>query len=241
MRCRRCARVDAGSRRGASRPAAGSSESDSITRPVSIRPPRERRCAASASASRWEPPAATGQPTACAPTARTMPKAALAGVESESIECAQHPASRARARSPSKRERARPTAERRPLRPKRPSRRGWRGGRSGPRSSRTRESALRTRGSNSRRYAPRVGSEGGRRLLHRALQDHRRPAVERMRQRSLGVHELQTVLGQRQPAQERRQQRQGVDGRAGVVDEARQGQLLRSRPAADGLRRPRSG
>ena len=63
--------------------------------------------------------AATGQPTACALTASTIPNAALTGVRSDSIECAQQPASSARARSPSKRERASPTAERIALRPKR--------------------------------------------------------------------------------------------------------------------------
>ena len=78
-----------------------------------------------------------------------------------------------------------------------------------------------------------VGAEPGRGRRHRPLQHHGRAVVERVRERRPGVDRLEAVLGQRQPAQERRGERQRVDGRAGVVDEARQRQLVGAAAAAD--------
>ena len=78
-----------------------------------------------------------------------------------------------------------------------------------------------------------VGPEAGRRLRDRALEQHRRPVVERMRQRSGGMRELEPVLGERQAPEQRRRLRQSVHGRARVVHEAGQGQLGRAAAAAD--------
>ena len=78
-----------------------------------------------------------------------------------------------------------------------------------------------------------VGPERPAGGLDRPLEHGHRAVVERVRQRGRGVDQLQPVLGQRQPAQEGRRQRQRVDRRADVVHEAGQGQLGRSGTAAD--------
>ena len=63
--------------------------------------------------------------------------------------------------------------------------------------------------------------------------DHRGPAaVERVRERHLGVAEGHAAPGQPEPAEERRGQRERVRGRAGVVPEPGQGQLLGAASAA---------
>jgi hypothetical protein len=79
---------------------------------------------------------------------------------------------------------------------------------------------------------PPVGTadrSGGRR--ERAVEDYRRAVVERVRERDLGLHQLQPVPVERKLAQERRGERMRVDGRADVMDEAREGELGRARPS----------
>ena len=123
----------AGAARRASRPVA----------PVSIVPPSERRCAASASVMRCEPPRATGQPTAWAGAPSTRPNA---GADRRP----QRTASSARAARRAAPGRARPRSASAPARPpsaaprapKRASSSGWRGRRSGPSSSATSASAV---------------------------------------------------------------------------------------------------
>lgn len=75
-----------------------------------------------------------------------------------------------------------------------------------------------------------VGAEAACRLFDRALQHHRRAVLERVGERRLRLHQLEAVLGQRQAAQERGRERKRMDGRAGVVREARQRELLRAEP-----------
>ncbi len=102
------------------------SSSERTGRPVTISPPSDRTMSASASAIRCDPPRATGHPTACALASSTRPNAALIGAVSGSIECAAQPASSARARSPEKRARASPAAERTAEMPNRASNAGCR-------------------------------------------------------------------------------------------------------------------
>ena len=68
-----------------------------------------------------------------------------------------------------------------------------------------------------------------------ALEQHGRAVVERVRERHLGLHELEAVLVERKTAQERRGQGQRVHRRAGVMHEARQRELLRAAAAAEGV------
>ena len=88
-----------------------SSASDSTRVPVSISPPSERRCAASASASCCEPPRGNGQPTAC-PSIRALSPNAVARLRERKQRVRAHPreeASRALAteREPRQRRRRR--------------------------------------------------------------------------------------------------------------------------------------
>ena len=85
-----------------------------------------------------------------------------------------------------------------------------------------------------------IGAEAGGRLLERVVQRDRAAVVERMRERDLGVRELEPVCAERQRAQERRGEREWMDGRAHVVPEPGQRQLGRPRAAADRPRRPRA-
>ena len=78
-----------------------------------------------------------------------------------------------------------------------------------------------------------VAVEAVGRLVDRTVQRDRRAVVERMRDRDLGVGEREPVLGQRQAAQERRRERERVDGGAHVVAESGQGQLRAAEAAAD--------
>ena len=71
----------------------------------------------------------------------------------------------------------------------------------------------------------------------RALEHRRRPVVERVGERRVRVDRLEPVRGERERAQERRRERERMDRRAGVVDEAREGQLGRAAAAADRVRR----
>ena len=82
----------------------------------------------------------------------------------------------------------------------------------------------------------RVRTEAACRLLHGAFEQHRGAVVEWMRQRCVGMHQLEPVLGERQPAQERRCERQRVHRGAGVVHEAWERQLFGAAAPTDGLR-----
>ena len=150
-----------------------------------------------------------------------------------SIEWAAQPPNSARARSPSKRERASPDAERIAPSPKRAITSGWRGGRSGPRISPISASALRASGPNRRAVCALVLAQPGGRRLYGALEHHRGAVVEGMCQRRIGMHRLEAVLGKRQLAQEGRRERQRMDGRAGVVHEPGKRQLLGPAATAD--------
>ena len=77
----------------------------------------------------------------------------------------------------------------------------------------------------------RTETSGG--LLDRPLEYHGGPVVERMGERHARMHQLEPLLGEGQGAQERRGEREGMHGRARVVDEARKCQLLRAAAAAD--------
>jgi hypothetical protein len=72
--------------------------------------------------------------------------------------------------------------------------------------------------------------------LDGALEDGGVAAVERMRERHARMHELEPVLGERQPAQKRGRERQRVHRGAGVVHEARERQLFGAAAPADGPR-----
>jgi hypothetical protein len=67
----------------------------------------------------------------------------------------------------------------------------------------------------------RVGAEAARRVVHRALEQHRGAVVQGVRQRYAGMHQLEPMVRQRQAAEEGRGERQGVHRGAGVVHEAR--------------------
>ena len=81
-----------------------------------------------------------------------------------------------------------------------------------------------------------VGPEPGRGPRHRALQHHRGPVVQRMRERGRRVDELETVTCQRQGAQERRGERQRLHRGARVVHQPRQRQLGGAAASAERLR-----
>jgi hypothetical protein len=74
------------------------------------------------------------------------------------------------------------------------------------------------------------------RLLQGTLEHYRGAVVEGMRQRRVGMHQLEAVLGERQAAHERGCKRQRVHRGAGVVNKARKRQLLGAAAPADGLR-----
>ena len=78
-----------------------------------------------------------------------------------------------------------------------------------------------------------VHSQPGRGLLDRALEHDCRPVVERVRERRRRMDPLDAVLGQRHGAHERRGDPERVDRGAGVVQEARERQLLGAQAAAD--------
>ena len=135
---------------------AGGRSSRLATRsPVTISPPRERSSAARASVTAADPPRTIGQPTAWAYVPSTSPNEADNGRSSRTIECAASAPNSARAGSPRKRPRARPSADRSAGSPNRARASGWRGtwttGRAAPCDS---FRASRTSGPNSRRQAP---------------------------------------------------------------------------------------
>ena len=91
----------------------------------------------------------------------------------------------------------------------------------------------RASGSNSRRHAVAVRPEPRRRSVDRALQQDRRPIVQRVGQRRVRMDPLQAVLRQRELLEARRADRHGMHRGADVVHEAGQRQLGRPRAAAD--------
>ena len=115
-----------------------------------ISPPAAIRAAASASASRWEPPVAIGQPNACAAVIRTRAGAPLAGSVRRSAAWAATPATSARERS-SLNLRASDDADWTACRPnhaRRSARSGRRGTWNGARMSGTSDGQRRTSGPN---------------------------------------------------------------------------------------------
>ena len=64
-----------------------------------------------------------------------------------------------------------------------------------------------------------------------------RAVVERMGQRHIGLHPLETVTSEVELGERRRRDPERVDSSADVVDESRQGQLGRPAPAPDGVGR----
>ena len=100
-------------------------------RRFSIAPPSEARYDAMESTIAWDPPRATGQPTAWAAAPRTRPKVEVNGRFSGSIEWALTPANRALARAPENARWASIFAGTRARAPKRAIRRGLLGRRSG--------------------------------------------------------------------------------------------------------------
>ena len=70
------------------------------------------------------------------------------------------------------------------------------------------------------------------RLPKVALQHHCRSIVERMRQRRISVDPLQSVILERQRREERRSGREGMHGRAEVMQKSRQRERKRARRAA---------
>ena len=138
---------------------------------------------ASAPAIACEPPAATGQVSTCAVSAKIMPTAAVSGRSSGRIECAAQPASTARARAPRKRARNASVAGSRPGRPKRAISNGCSGMRSGPSRSASNACGSRRNGANEPRVGAGVCVQLARRFGERAAQQHRRLIVERVRDR----------------------------------------------------------
>ena len=146
------------------------------------------------------------------------------------------PASRARARSPSKRERRPgPLGRAEGAQPETGHQR-WMS-----RRARRREHALEeiVGPAHERReqaaVGALVGAEAARGQLDRALEHHRRAVVQRMGQRRRRVAQLEAVGGQRKRAQEGRGQGQRVHGRAGVVHVAGQGELGGAAASAERL------
>ena len=81
-----------------------------------------------------------------------------------------------------------------------------------------------------------VGTEPCRGRFEVALDQDRRPVVERVAHAVRRFHPAQAVPGEVQLGEERRGPAEGVDGAAHVVDEARQRALGRADAAAHGLR-----
>ena len=75
------------------------------------------------------------------------------------------------------------------------------------------------------------------RRLDRALEQRRRPVVEGMRERGRRLDPLDAARSEWDRPEERRHQRERVDRRADVVDEAGERELSRARAAADRLPR----
>ena len=73
---------------------------------------------------------------------------------------------------------------------------------------------------------PGIGAQGGRGVVHRAPDGAGAPAVERVGESHGRRQQLDPSGRQVDALEERRRQHQRVDGRAHVVQEARQGQLL---------------
>ena len=179
-----------------------------------------------------DPPRAKGQPCACAMICSTNPNAALGTCSSGRTECAAKPAKSARARAPRKKCSAAFDAERNTVHPKRSGRQrmswktewplhaGFELGPSGKQRGQEPHVALA------------ILAEIFRRRFHGPLEDYCRAVIERMRQRRRGLNPFQPALLERQAAEKRRPHRHGVNTRTDVVQEARERQFRRSRPAA---------
>ena len=105
----------------------GSCASEVIGSPVRISPPSSVRWAASASAMAWEPPSATGQPTACPAARRTSANEVVSRWSRGRKACAAHPANRAWASSVVNQVRPARDAGTSAGSPNRVRTRGWRG------------------------------------------------------------------------------------------------------------------
>ena len=81
-----------------------------------------------------------------------------------------------------------------------------------------------------------VVAQIGGRAIDGTLQQYRGAILQGVSQRSVRVHPLETVLGQRKPLEARRAHGQGMHGGADIVDKSGQRQFGRSRAAADGWR-----
>ena len=197
-----------------------------MRRPVTTSPPSEVSSATSASVSMPLPPATIGQPTPWAKRPSARPKEALSGFSSGSIEWPDRPANRPCASSVSKRERARPVAERRAGNPKRASASGCRGMcTTGPRSSGASRSISAEIRPNVRRQARPSGAQAGGRRLDRAMHDPGPSAIERVGDRHVRMDERHAAGRQVDRAEERRGERRRVDRRARVVPVAGERQL----------------
>ena len=230
---RRCPRARRGwCRRGRTR-AGGRSARRRTCTPVSIVPPSDRSNDASASAMACDPPAATGQSSTCAVSAKIIATAPVSGRSSGRIECAAQPASTARARRPPNRARSNVVAGSKPGRPKRAIRNGCRGRRSGPSRSASRPCGSRRNGAKVRRY--------------RSASSPSAAAVSASERRSItagssssgwatdagGWIQRRPCASRSERAEERRQDARGVTARADVVPEPGQRELRRARAAAD--------
>ena len=78
-----------------------------------------------------------------------------------------------------------------------------------------------------------VRPEPSRRPVQAPVDERRGAVQERMRECNARVHPLEPMLGERQPAEERRARPERVEPGADVVAEAWQRELLRPRAAAD--------
>ncbi len=216
--------------------AAGSSAIDPTLWPVTSSPPAASSSATRAVAIASAPPRTIGQPTAWAEVARTSPNDAVNGRSSRSIEWAATPANIARAGASRKRPLASPCAERSAGRPNRASASGWRGRWttgwriSGPSLAHPDASGPTVAARPARRLAEPV-----RRRAHRAFQDGRPTIVERVRERSVRLDQLDTAGGEIDRCEEGRADRQRQDRRADIV--AKSGERQLGGPGATARRR----
>ena len=199
-----------------------------------ISPPSSVRWAASASAMAWEPPSATGQPTACPAASRTSANEVVSRWSRGRKACAAHPANRAWASSVVNQ-----------VRPARDA------GTSAGSPNRVQDQRVagdlhERAGDHRGQVVPALGDRadpapvglgvrpeavGG--LVHRPVEHPGPSAVERVGEGELGLEPAQPVALERQLRQVGRAGRERVDGRADVVAEPGQGQLGRAGATAD--------
>ena len=240
-------RSGAGMRRPAMRSSAGTLVSNSTTdaagrsagprssRPVSIRPPWATRSAASASTIAWLPPRGTGQPPACPVTASASPAAAGPSVGIGRMVCAITPVSSAGASSV--RQRRSHAGGALLDRPQPEAHRGERIRRDAQHRAEREPGDLRgPRDERGEQPVPRgaVRAEPVRGPPQVPPGERGAPVVERMRVRELRRDERHLV-GQPEPAEERRGDRHRMHGRAEVVPEAGERHLGGPGAAADRL------